>query len=260
MAENQVEPKPKQPVQEHAEDIRNLKELIDTHGKPIAIAVAVALVAVTGIKLYRSHVRNSRLEASRLFGQARSAQDLENLMSRYPSAPTAPLTELRLAKSRFDQADYQAALARYEDFGTRYADHRLAPAAEMGRLCCLEAMGRTEEALRGFADFATRNPQHYLWTQAIFGQGRCLAQVGRTTEARTLYEDFIADKADSAWTPRAEEALELLEQKTKSPPETPAVGALPGISSSDTNAMQALPMNLMPVDFAPAPIRPPATQ
>ena len=201
----------------HEEEIRQLKDFAQTYGKSLGIAVCAALVIITGVKTWQHHKRSQQQESSQLLVQARSIDDLQDVMTRYDSTPAAPLSLLKLAKVQYDMADYSAALTRYEEFETKYPEHEMVPGARLGRVFCLEASGDTQGALDGFRSFVQTYPDHYLTPQAQLGEGRCLQLLGKREEARTVYEDFIAANPDSAWIGNAKEALDLIEKNAYMP-------------------------------------------
>jgi predicted negative regulator of RcsB-dependent stress response len=226
-----------------------LKERLGTmlakNGKPVAIALALVLLAAAGGTAYQRYARSKVVRASTDLFSARSLQDLEIVARRYPSTPSASLALLRIAKGYYDIGNYTMAVAKYDEFLAKYPQHELVLSAELGRIHCFEARGQSEEALAGYTSFASRNVGHYLVPMAVFGQGRCLEHLGRGVEARTVYEDFIAANAGSAWTQRAEQLLAALTKKLATTNALPAAAAGPA-------AGWEIPSLALPVTPAPA--------
>jgi len=199
-------------------EFEQLKDFARTYGKTVTLFLAILLVAVIGIRLYRSHRQSTMREASALFATARSVQDLEALVNEFGSAPASSLVKLRLAKSYFGAADYDLAMKTYE--GTKRDDptHPLTIAADLGLAHCLEAKGQTEDALRGFEEFLKKHPNYFLTAQAVFGKARCLDQLTRTADAKAVIEDYIAGNPDSRWLAPAEEMMDTLNEKLETVP------------------------------------------
>jgi len=210
MSEEIQEPRPVHDV--HEEEIQQLKDFVRTYGKTIGTAVLVAVVAVSAIKLYQHNKRSSRQEASKLLIQARSINDLQDLISRYPSTAAAPLSLLKLAKAEYEMGNHRAARGRYEEFVATYPEHELVAAAVLGQVLCDEASGNYQGAIAGYRGFTGDHPDHFLVPQAILGEGRCLRQLDMKEDARVVYEDFIAANPESPWAGHVEEALELIEK------------------------------------------------
>lgn len=176
---------------------------------------AIAVVLITGIFLYRARSESNEEQASRMLGEARSAQAFQAIMSQYSRTAAAKLALLQMAKIQYDSGDYVAALSSYTDFLTRNPTHLMVPVAEMGRIHCNEAMGQTADALVAFTAFAANNPDSYLAPQALFGKARCLQQLGRLAEARAVYEDFLAAHPKTAWKNEIAQALRQLERENR---------------------------------------------
>jgi len=192
-----------------------LVELLRKYWMPAATGVCVVAAIAVSTVLYRSHAQKKQREASAMLLSARTVRDLETVMDRHPSAPTAPLALLKLSKMYFNAGNYDMALNKYTEFKIRFPDNHLAGAAELGRIYCLEAMGQLEDALAAFTAFAEERPDHFMVSQGIFGRARCLEQMGRRKEAKAIYEDFIAARSDSVWVPIAEELLASVNKKIK---------------------------------------------
>jgi TolA-binding protein len=91
------------------------------------------------------------------------------------------------------------------------------PVADLGKVHCTEAMGRTAEALTEYSAFASNHPGDVLEPLARFGQARCLEELGRADEARAIYEECIAAHPDTVWQAEAEQALTALKRRMRKP-------------------------------------------
>jgi outer membrane protein assembly factor BamD (BamD/ComL family) len=191
-------------------------ELLKTHGVPLLIGAAIAIAVILVIVHRDTQSKETLSEASRLYFNARSAQDLTSIVQNYPTTPLAPLALVRLAKFHYDTGDFNNALTRYTEFLSKHPDHMMRDVAELGRVHCVEASGQVQAALDGFTAFAAKNPGSYLLPQAIIGQGRCLEQLGQWKSARAVYEDFVTAHPDSGWVPRVKELLDAVSRKLAS--------------------------------------------
>jgi predicted negative regulator of RcsB-dependent stress response len=223
------------------DDLHHVKQFFQQHGLRIVVNVVVAVAVIASVLFYRGCGSRREQQATSQLGTARSVQDLEAVVARYPSAAVAPVATLRLAKAYFDTGYYDLALAKYNEFGTRFGAHELARVAEMGRIHCTEAKGQVQEAAQAFKAFAAAHPTHYLAAQAIFGEARCLEQLGRLDDARVIYEDFVTRHPKSGWHSRAQEALETVNKKIKKQGSSPAAP----VAAAATNAVS--PTALVPL-------------
>ncbi len=196
------------------DELTHLKQLITTHGKPLIIGALLVLAIISIMVYYKNTKQNNIDKASALLSSARSVQDIEGLVAKYSSTPSAPLAIAKLAKIYFDSGNYDLAIAKYSELKTKFPEHQLTDTADLGIIHCKEAKNELSEAMAAFSAFTkTKGPDHYLTPQSILGEARCLVQLGRNVEAKALYEDFIAANPESAWTPIAEEALSAVNKK-----------------------------------------------
>ena len=204
---------PQQPEVQQPQEADKPADVFKTYFAQIAIGILIA--AAIGIAIYRYYGSSmaSKQEAVEKLFSAKSTQDLELLLKNNPSSQISPLALLKLAKVQFNSGNYDMALSKYVEFKTKYADHELADAAEMGKLHCMEARSQTQEALAGFTAFASTKTNHFLYAEAVMGQARCLEQQGRQKEAVAVYEDFIAAHPDSVWSSKIEDLLAALKKK-----------------------------------------------
>lgn len=231
-------------VEEKHDELLVLRQMYEKHRMPVIAGLCVIMAAFVAVPLLRSRAQATRRDAMTALGKAQSTQELEDLVSRYPSTPAGKLAKLRLAKTYYNAGSFELATTQYADFLAGNSGHELAAAAELGRIHCAEAMGQTDAALGDFAAFVEKNPEHYLTPQAVFGRGRCLEQLNRHEEAKAVYEDFLVGNAESGWAARAEELLQIvgrrIERQSRPLPVPPA-----------PVTQAATPSNVLPFDLGP---------
>ena len=181
------------------------------------VSGGIAAILVLAVILYRSHNANSEEKASRMLGEARNAQALQSILAQYPSTSAAKLALLQMAKAQYDNGDFVAAQASYQDFLAKNPAHPMAAMAELGKIHCTEGLGNTEAAMTAFGQFAAKNPGHFLMPVAVFGKARCQQDLKRYAEARATYEDFIAANPKSPWLSDVNEALKQLDSEARRP-------------------------------------------
>ena len=201
-------------------ELNDIRSAIRQHGPSVVTAICLAAFAVAAIVVYRVKKEQGVSTASQILTTARSPQELETLLGRYSSTPSAPFALLKLAKMYFSSENYDMALTKYTQFQEQFPEHQMLKVAELGQIHCIEAKRQWEEALKGFTSFAESNPDHFLTAQAVMGKARCLRVLGKTEAARITYEDFIAGSPESMWLAVAESELadinrarELADQK-----------------------------------------------
>jgi tetratricopeptide (TPR) repeat protein len=233
------------PADPHLEE---LKELASRHGRSTLLAVVIFLLVAVPIFLVRYYRDSAKDKAASMLSSATQPGDMENIFKEYPKTPSAPLAILNMARILYDRQEYVKAQTTYEDFLSRYAEHQLAPVAQMGKAHCMEGKGQEllgndpkgqslegkrmlEDALKSFEAFAVANKDHFLTTQAILAKARCLHHLGKTKEALIVVEDFLTANAKSPWSAHAEEMI----VEFKRPPEVAATTVDSLIPPTGTN-------------------------
>jgi tetratricopeptide (TPR) repeat protein len=199
------------PKGHHHDELAEVKQLIETYGKPAVTALLVVMIGIFVFQMYTTRKEKHLAESTRQLAAARSIPDFEAVYANFSKTKAAPRALLAVAKLYYDNANYEIASAKYDEFLREFPDDRMTTTAELGRIFCLEARNYNtaiEEAAEAFAAFAKANADSFLAPQAIFGQARCFEQLGKLDEARAIYEDFIAKQTGSPWSIRAEDLLE----------------------------------------------------
>lgn len=215
MAEKDRQQAPTATAATPPQELARLKELWREYGQSVLLGVGLAVAFLVGFAVYRTYRQNSILKAAQALARAGSVEQLQQVVSQYPSTPSAPLAMLTMAARQFDQGQYEMAQYTYAQFLERYPDHLMKEAAELGRAQCLEAMGDGSRALEAFEAFIASRPLHFLVPLARLGRGRVLVQEGRLEEARTAYEEFLVQHPDSGWAPVAENALDYVKRRIR---------------------------------------------
>lgn len=203
----------KQALAQH--EVQEVVGFLTRYGKLIGtgiLAAAITVIISSGI----AHYKASRIaKAEQALMSARSPQQLEEVVSKYSSTPSAPVALLDLAKTYFNLGDTAQARAQYGRFLKKYNKHDMRQVAELGLAYCTEADGDFNGAATQFADFASKHSSSYLHPQAILSVSRCMEQAGRIDEARIVLEDFLAENAGTSWAAAAENALKELNETAR---------------------------------------------
>ena len=190
-------------------------EILRQYGPPVAIGLTLAVIIFLAFTFHRHRQEAARAQASELFMQAQSPEQLQAIIDDFPGTVTAPIALLSLASERFHGGDYGLAATHYRQFLERYPDHIMRPTAELGLVYCDEAQGLHNEALNGFETFlATHGEDHFLASPARLGKARVLGLLGRFDEARAIY-DAILDDPDHPWRAQARSDKLYLEKEMR---------------------------------------------
>ncbi len=204
-------------VSNHPPELVEFIEYMKTNGLRLLINIAAAAALILGYMAYTTYSKTNQNASMEQLSKAKSIQDVESIVGKYPKSAAAPLALLQIAKMTYQSGNYDMALSKFTEFKDKYPKHEFVDVAENGRIHCIEARGQIQEALDAFSLFADSKPGHYLRPEALFGKARCMEQLGKFDDARTVYEEIIAADPKGGWAPRAEEALDLAKMKTKRP-------------------------------------------
>jgi predicted negative regulator of RcsB-dependent stress response len=207
------------------DEIQRLKDFLKEYGQALVIGIGLVIAAILGGIAFKNYRETSALRASQLLMNARSAEEIQQVISQYPNAPVMPLALLALASHRYDEGQYEMARNTFAQLKEKFPKHPMAVVADLGRAQCLEAEGQLEAALQIFGTFSADHPKHFLTPLARFGKARCLHQLGRYDEARAEYEEFVAAYPDSEWSTVAESAILFVEKDKRAAAEVPALSS-----------------------------------
>lgn len=221
---NVNEPQPQTPPPAN-EDAKQFGQWMAEYGRPALIGLAVAVVVLLGLQVWRSQKEAKAAAAVQALFQSRSPEELQMLAAADPKAPTAPIALASAAAEFYAQNRYDEALAAYQSFLSQYPTNMLVPDAMVGVAASQEALDDFETAAASYEAFAAANTNSPLHPQAVMGAARCREQLGQFDAARALYEDFIVAYPESSWLPQAESGLLFLKkaERAKNMPAPPAV-------------------------------------
>lgn len=198
----------KKELEQH--EVTQVLDFLKHYGKLIGAGLAAATVAILLSRAYATHKATKLAEAEAILINARTPQELSDVVDNYGSTPAAPVALLDLAKMLYNDGNIASAREHYERFLKKYKNNDLSPMAEFGLAYCTEADGNFSAAADEFAAFNEKYSGHFLNASATLAQARCLEEADRIDEARIVLEDFLAANEDSSWAGTAEDALQQL--------------------------------------------------
>ena len=195
------------------EDQEEAMATVKEYSKLAVIAVAGVLVVTVGLGYVKNQKATVRSNAARLFSEAETPEQLQEVVDTYGKTPTAPFALSASAKRHFDKGEYQKAYEAYDRMLRDYPDFEFAAGAVYGKNFCLEALGEIEKAIEGWDGYLAEHEKYFLTPSAILAQARCLVHLQRYPDARTKYEDFIAANPGTSWSAQAQDLLAKIANK-----------------------------------------------
>ncbi len=184
----------------------------------IAAVLLIALLAIVGFGVYRFYSDRHNSAASALLGSARSTEDYQQVIARYPDTAAGADAYLLLAQAQRDEKKFADADATLEIFIAKNPDHEFVATARMAMAANLESLGKTDEALAMYQKIAATHPKNFNAPLALFSQVHILRMKNQTEEARRVCEKILADYRDSFWAGEASRELRLLKPPGSSEP------------------------------------------
>ena len=175
----------------------------------IAAVLLIALLAIVGFGVYRFYSDRRNSAASALLGSAKSTEDYQQVIARYPATPAGADAYLLLAQAQRDERKFAEANGTLEVFIAKNPDHEFVATARMAMAANLESLGKTDEALSMYQKIASTYPKNF---NAI------LKVKNQTEEARRVCEKILTDYRESFWAGEAGRELRLLKPMGSSKP------------------------------------------
>lgn len=184
-------------------------------GKQIVAGIAIAAVAWGGWHAWNAHQASVKVAAGEALVNAITTAEMEEAVSRFSGQAVGGALRLRLAKSYFDDARYEEALAVYEGLVGK-APEGFEDIPVVGKAQCLEAMGKFDEAAKAFDAFAEEKKDNYLTLTAQLGAARAYAQAGDKKKALARLDALkSAVKGDEISKARIDATIEVVKRYEK---------------------------------------------
>ena len=179
--------------------------------KPQIVAIVLVLVlAGIGFFTFRLYVDRESAAASALLASAKTAQEYQQVLSRYPNTSAGADAYLLLAEAQRKQGKFADANATLQVFITKHPNHEFVSTARMAIASNLESMGKLDEALSGYQQIASLYPNSFNAPLALLSQIYLLKKKNRTDEARRVCENILTQYRTSFWATEAAQQLRLL--------------------------------------------------
>jgi len=234
---NLPEEQPQVPAKETAnEDVKDFMELVQSYGKPAAIAVILVALAFFVMQTMKSrNERQAEADSAALF-QAQAPEELMQI-AQTTKGSTAPLALSMAASQLLAQDRFDEAQVAFQDFLARFPDHEFAADAALGSATCLEGLGEYAAAAEAYGAWLQTYAGAQGATQAVLSRVRCLSQIGQFDDARVALEDYQASNEDpqverllkqaGSYLDQARRAAEAPVVEAEAPAEEAAIEAAP---------------------------------
>ena len=204
-------------------------------------ALIVVLLAVVGFTGYRFYSDRQAAAASALLASAKSAQEYQQVITRYPNTSASADAYLLLAEAERGEKRFVEANATLQAFITKNPNHEFVSTARMAMAANLESMGKSDEALSMYQQIASTYPNSFNAPLALLSQVYILKAKNRTEEARRICETILTRYRESFWAGEAAQELRLLKPNASS--QAPSQRIPPLLTAPSSTPADALPPN-----------------
>ena len=178
-------------------------DLLRRASKPAAVAVALALVAGTGIYFWRENQRAEAQRAERTLTQAQitlqngnrplAESELQKVIQRHPGTLAGVQASALLATLRYEQGKHAEGVTLVERALGQAPDH-MKPGLHALVAAGYEDQKKLVEAAGEFRKAADLTPFPLEKQKYLADAARALTTAGRTEEARKLWSELAADE------------------------------------------------------------------
>ena len=214
--------------------------------KEIIAVLIVALLAAIAFTGYRYYSDRRAAAAATSLADAKTAQEYQQVIDRYPNSPAAADGYLLLAEAQRSEKKFAQANTTLQTFVDKFPQHEFVSTARMAMAANLESIGKSDEALAAYQQIATTYPNSFNAPLALLSQVYILKGKNKNDEARRICETILTQYRTSFWAGEAMQELRLLK-----PGSAPVPVARPAAT---------VPAFLAPPAPAPAPQGAPAPQ
>src|SRR5437870_955556 len=152
----------------------------------IIALLTISVLAVIGFTGYRCYSDRQAAAASALLASAKSAQDYQQVIDRYPKTPAGADAYLLLAEAQRGEKKFAEANATLQVFITKNPHHEFVSTARMAMAANLESMGKSDEALSMYQQIASTYPTSFTAPLALLSQVYILKTKNRIDDARRI--------------------------------------------------------------------------
>jgi TolA-binding protein len=184
----------------------------DQYKTTIIAVVAILVLGALGYVGFQLYTTRRAADATTLLAAAKSAQDYQQVIDRYPGSEPAASAYLLLAAQQRATRDYTGANTTLHKFIDQYPKHELITTAWMGVAANLESLGKNDEALSTYQRLATEYPQSFNAPLAMLAEVPFLKAKSRFDEARRVCETLLTQYRDSIVSNEAMRELTSLPQ------------------------------------------------
>ncbi len=245
-----------------------MEKFLEDNARKLVWLFIIAVVAIIAFGVIKHQNTLKANEAAEAFTGAKTVEDCDLVISRYPGSNAAANALLLKADLLWDQNKKSSAVEALKEFTTKDASNPLAVFALLGLGSKLDAMGETKEAQAIFERITNEFASSEAAPLAQVRLGDLLWAQGKTNEAKKAYEELAVKFPDMPGFQTISQnrlgwiAASLPTKEVDAPPapkvEPKPAAAAPGLPNIKLNAANSgigatIAPAVVPAPAAPAP-------
>ena len=160
------------------------------HWKKIVWGLAGVAALILAIGVWRFWMAATLSSAEALYSTARGAEDLREVVQKYPGTVPAGNAQIRLAGSMREGGDLPAAAAELENLLASQPEHPLAGTAWLTLGELRQIQGNAEGALEAYRSASSGQKNSYAAPLALLAEANLLRTRGAEGEARAVLQSI----------------------------------------------------------------------
>lgn len=181
--------------------------------KIVAAAIIIVIVLIIGYVVY-SQVEDAKNEASIALTSAKTIEELNTAIKKYPNSITDEPAQLNLGTQYFKEGKYKEALEAYQKLGTTAKPGDVKNRARLNEAYTLEAMNEAGKAADKFAMIAldATSPE-YIRNEANYSAARIFISLQKPERAKSSLKAIKSDNPNDFWSSQAKRLMQRVDAK-----------------------------------------------
>jgi predicted negative regulator of RcsB-dependent stress response len=204
-------------------------------------AIVIAILIIIGFAGYRFYTERQESAASSSLATAKSAQDYQEVIARFPNTAAGASASLLLAETQRNESKFIESNATLQAFVTKNPKHELVSTAHIAIAANLESIGKTDEALSVYRQIAAKYSTSFNAPLSLISAVRLLKAKNQFDEARRVCETIINQYSTSFWASEATRELSSLRPAAPAPSAPKAAPGNPPLPVRPPMAMPGAP-------------------
>ena len=196
------------------DDFDRFEDFFSTNLKKILIAsIVIVVVLIAGYMIY-TQIEEAKNKASVALTSAKTIEELNNAIKKYPDSITDDAAKLNLATLYFNDEKFQKALDAYQALAISAQPGNVRNRARLNEAYTLEVMKKTEESADKFAMIALDvNLPEYIRNEANYSAARIFVSINKPERAKGCLKSIKLDNLRDFWASQAKRLLQRVDAK-----------------------------------------------